>query len=193
MMSFQVKTTSSAVSGSPSLQRTPWRSLKVHVFWSGATDHDSASPGPGCCVAQSRLTSGAKSRRMTASDAPSKATEGIECLWTGAGGDHKTPARLAGVAFGNERGRRQRMGGAGPGAAGLPQPASASACEQCDARKGRRSHRNALLIPDSSGASKGAAFRALKTRRSVASPSGSLWAFRMHDFRASAACSLGVR
>src|SRR6266436_5356769 len=41
MISFHVKTTSSALNGLPSLQRTPWRSLNVHVFWSGSTDQDS--------------------------------------------------------------------------------------------------------------------------------------------------------
>ena len=34
-----------------------------------------------------------------------ESNEGIEGLGTGAGGDDKTPARLAGVAFGDERGR----------------------------------------------------------------------------------------
>ena len=71
------------------------------------------------------------------SDALSKANEGIEGLGTGAGADHKTPARLAGVAFGDERGRREGMGGAGLGsvwfaAAGQRQHGS----EQRDARKG---------------------------------------------------------
>src|SRR5579859_561878 len=45
MMSFHVKTTSSAVSGAPSLQRRFFRNLKVHVLPSGEFVHQSARPG----------------------------------------------------------------------------------------------------------------------------------------------------
>src|SRR6476469_9760220 len=80
MTEFQVKTTSSAVNGCPSLQRTPWRSLKVHVRLSAATDQDSARPGPGSSVAQSMLTSEAKRRRATRSDAESLTSSGLKVL-----------------------------------------------------------------------------------------------------------------
>src|ERR1017187_931844 len=126
MMSFQVKTTSSAVSGSPSLQRTPWRSLNVHAFWSGATDHVSARPGPGSCVTQSTFTREAYSKRMMPSDAPSIEKRGLNVLGLALAAITRRPPSWTGspLAMSGDAGR----GCAGPRftASDLPQPASAS-------------------------------------------------------------------
>src|SRR6185437_6848238 len=78
--SFQVNTTSSAVSGWPSLQRKFFRSLKVHVFWSGATDHDSARPGSASCVSMFTVTKELNNSRATASEGLSTASTGLNVL-----------------------------------------------------------------------------------------------------------------
>src|ERR1043166_351851 len=80
MTSFHVKTTSVAVSGSPSLHRKPGRNLSVHVFWSGSTFQDSARAGPGSCVTRSICISGAKRSRISSSEARSVASKGLNVM-----------------------------------------------------------------------------------------------------------------
>src|SRR5258708_3638477 len=80
MMAFQVKTTSAEVNGRPSLQRVPLRSLKVQVFWSGATNQDSARPGFGSWVVMSMLIRAPLIRRTMASDEPSNANMELKVL-----------------------------------------------------------------------------------------------------------------
>src|SRR5471032_2614879 len=68
MTSFQVKITSSAVSGSPSLQRRFFRSVNVHVLPSGEFVHDSASPGTICCDGTSKFNSDQNMKRPMSMD-----------------------------------------------------------------------------------------------------------------------------
>src|SRR5437899_202355 len=76
-MSFQVNTTSSAVSGWPSLQRKLRRSLNVQVFWSDSTDHDSARLGTAFWLGQSSEVNPLKSMRNTSVEEDSFATMGL--------------------------------------------------------------------------------------------------------------------
>src|SRR5712675_1351294 len=76
-MSFHVNTTSSAVNGWPSLQRTPSRSFNVQVFWSAATDHDSARAGRTFWLGASIVVNPLKSKRLTLSEDPSFAVIGL--------------------------------------------------------------------------------------------------------------------
>src|SRR5512146_2163907 len=78
MTSFQVNTTSSAVSGAPSLQRRFFRSLNVHVFPSGEFVQDSANPGVTRCDGQSKPSSEAKRNRLMSMDDCSLAVMGLK-------------------------------------------------------------------------------------------------------------------
>src|SRR5208282_3530442 len=72
MTSFHVKTTSSAVNGSPSLQRRFFRNLNVHVLPSGEFVHDCASPGRTSCEGTSKFSNPQnKKRPMSMDDASS--------------------------------------------------------------------------------------------------------------------------
>ena len=157
IMSFHVNATSSAVSGSPSLQRTPCRSLKVHVFWSGATDHGLGQARAGFLRRPIQIDERAKEQADDAVGRAVESEQGIKGLWTTAGGDNKTPARLPRVASGNKGRRRQRMRSAGLDRLRFPAASQGQrGSKQCDARKGRCGHRDAFHIANSTEASKGA-------------------------------------
>src|SRR5688572_7509014 len=121
--SFQVKTTSAAVSGRPSLQRTPARSLNVQVNPSGETAHDSAKAGRASCVAASSEINPAKIRRTTSSDAGSIASNGLKVRGAPAASSVRRPPGNPGSPFstnGDGSGWPEAAGAGG--VAGFPQP-----------------------------------------------------------------------
>src|SRR5271170_1333461 len=68
MTSLHVNTTSSAVNGSPSLQRRFFRNLNVHVLPSGEFVHDSARPGTICCEGTSKFNNDQNMNRPMSMD-----------------------------------------------------------------------------------------------------------------------------
>src|SRR5258706_12271706 len=98
-MSFQVNTTSSAVNGWPSLQRTPSRNFNVQVFWSAATDHDSASAGRTFWLGASIVVSPLKSKRLTLSEDASFAVIGLKVFGAAISPITNLPPRRPGSHF----------------------------------------------------------------------------------------------
>src|SRR5579884_4111905 len=80
MMSFQVKATSAAVSGVPSLQRRFLRSRNVQVLPSGELVHSSASPGSTSCEGQSNPSNEANIKRTISSEDCSFSVMGLNVL-----------------------------------------------------------------------------------------------------------------
>src|SRR5881396_789957 len=76
----QVKVTSSAVNGFPSLNRSPFDNLKVHVFLSSATVHDSARPGNSSNVFKSNRTRPANRNVIMSVEEDSLAVIGLKVL-----------------------------------------------------------------------------------------------------------------
>src|SRR6185503_19421900 len=77
-MTSHVNTTSSAVSGFPSLHRSPFRNLNVHVFSSGSTFQLSASQGVTSCLAMSKFRKPANRNRVISVEEDSFAVRGLK-------------------------------------------------------------------------------------------------------------------
>src|SRR3984957_8945823 len=114
MRSFQVKTTSSALSGWPSLQRTPLGRRNVQVLWSASTLQGSARPGLASCVGASMMQSLPLFLSVTSVEETSLAVMGLNVLGSTKVAMTSRPPRMPGshLATSGDGGKAPAGGGA---------------------------------------------------------------------------------
>src|ERR1700722_19341127 len=122
-MASHVNTTSSAVNGSPSLQRRFFRSLNVQVLPSGEFVHDSARAGSTCCETASWPTKPANRCRVISRDVTSLAVMGLNVFGSPYVAMTRRPPGMPGGQVATSGGSGRGMLAAGVcGTAFFPQP-----------------------------------------------------------------------